>query len=375
MNKFIILNTKSKLLSKVVAISILAAIGSSIMLGGCGTDDNSRLDINTNDVATIRRTYDTPETFDIAETIDIPETADNAEVTTETENETDTDTEKNTSEDTKKDTEKEKNSDTDTSSEEEVIIEISVGEVAVNTISVSCLEVTWDKENGREYEISVNTEAPYQENIFYVFQNDKEKGTCYLTGLRENSEYEVTVTPILKNGEKDVELVSGTVVGRTQSVEVIQEFDREEGWTSCFTYERASGLTAMPSAGAIYGSSVDTITGTGVRRFDNGDYCCAMGIWYGYCNDRFLVELDNGIQFTTRICDSKGFGDDADGDGIPDSRFHWYGGEGNGKSVIEFIYDDYNLPYCVTFSGNYGYFNWNGLNLCSNIKSIKKINY
>lgn len=100
-----------------------------------------------------------------------------------------------------------------------------------------------------------------------------------------------------------------------------------------------------------------------------------MGVWYGYCNDRFLVELENGIQFTTRICDSKGWADDADGDEVPDGRFHWFGGTGNGKCIIEFIYDDSNLPSCVACSGSWGYYNWNGLNLGSNIKSIQKINY
>ena len=69
-----------------------------------------------------------------------------------------------------------------------------------------------------------------------------------------------------------------------------------------------------------------------------------MGVWYGYCGDRFLIELENGTQFTTKICDSKG-------------------------------YDDHHLPSCVAFSGSWGYYNWNGLDLSSNIKSIKKINY
>ena len=39
------------------------------------------------------------------------------------------------------------------------------------------------------------------------------------------------------------------------------------------------------------------------------------------------------------------------------------------------IYDDGNLPSCVAFSGSWGYYNWNGLDLSSNITSIKKINY
>ena len=42
---------------------------------------------------------------------------------------------------------------------------------------------------------------------------------------------------------------------------------------------------------------------------------------------------------------------------------------------MEFIYDDYNLPSCVAYSGSWGYYNWNGLDLGANIESIKKINY
>ena len=92
-------------------------------------------------------------------------------------------------------------------------------------------------------------------------------------------------------------------------------------------------------------------------------------LWYGYCQDRFLIETDSGQQFTVKICDSKGYADDGEG------RYHWYGGEGNGKCIIEFIYDDDYLPPCVAFSGSWGFYNWNGLDLGANIKSIKKINY
>lgn len=114
---------------------------------------------------------------------------------------------------------------------------------------------------------------------------------------------------------------------------------------------------------------MDAITDTGIMRDEYGDYCCAMGVWYGYCGDRFLVENQAGQQFTVKICDSKGYADDGEG------RYHWYGGEGNGKCIIEFIYDDNYLPSCVAFSGSWGFYNWNGLDLSSNIKSIKKINY
>jgi hypothetical protein len=249
---------------------------------------------------------------------------------------------------------------------------ITANGVTVETISVSCLKVEWEAEEGRNYTVSCSGYgSPY-----FSFRGNS---VCYITGLREGSEYEITVTPKLSESEKenssDYECVTTETVGYTESVEVIQEFPREDGWTSCFAGEKASGLTRQPSSGAIYGSQVDEITNTGIRRFENGDYCCAMGLWYGTVGDRFLVELENGQQFTVRICDSKGWCDDADGDGIADGRFHWFGGEGNGKCVIEFIYDDYNLPSCVAYSGSWGYYSWEGLDLCSNILSIKKINY
>lgn len=247
--------------------------------------------------------------------------------------------------------------------------------IAINpnltAVSVSCLKLEWELDEKHSYSVSAASEAPYTENIRYVFS---ENNVCYITGLRENSSYHITLTPVANEGENII-CVPFELDGQTQAVDVIEEFEREEGWTSCFTGERASGLTAMPSSGAIYGSFADNITGTGIRRKDNGDYCCAMGLFYGTVGDRFLIELDNGIQFTVQICDSKGWADDTDGDGITDGKFHWFGGEGNGKNIIEFIYDDYSLPYSVAFYGSWGIANWNGLDLCSDIASIKKINY
>ena len=58
-----------------------------------------------------------------------------------------------------------------------------------------------------------------------------------------------------------------------------------------------------------------------------------------------------------------------DGEG----KYHNFGGDG--KCIVEFIYDDNSLPSCVAFSGSWGYYNWCGLDLGANIKSIKKINY
>lgn len=248
-------------------------------------------------------------------------------------------------------------------------IPVTVKNLEIVADSVSSLKITWDAEEDRNYNIEWYTMAPYSENITFVFP---ENGVCYLTGLRVNEEYDITVTPLPLEDENkdDFNYLSHKKTVKTPNIpDVIQEYDYVDGWTSCFAGERASGLTAMPSSGAIYGSSVDTVTGTGIRRFPNGDYCVAMGTHYGYCNDRFLVELENGIQFTVRICDSKGAADVQDdwGYGI----YHRFGG--SGKCIIEMIYDDANLPSCVAFSGSWGYYNWNGLNLCSNIKNIQKL--
>ena len=96
-------------------------------------------------------------------------------------------------------------------------------------------------------------------------------------------------------------------------------------------------------------------------RDEYGDYCCAMGTFFGYCGDRFLITLENGTQFTVKICDSKG-----------DRWYHPFGGDG--KCIVEFIHADRYLPDCVSFTGNYGSYNWYGLSF-DNIQSIKKINY
>ena len=247
-------------------------------------------------------------------------------------------------------------------------IEITADNLNVSTISVSCLKVAWSAEEGREYSVSCTAhdeDYAYADNMYFVFKGND---LCYITGLREGTEYTVTVEPVLSDDEKDgYSVKSASADGKTETIDVVYEFPHEDGWTGCFAGERASGLRVSPASDAIYGSVVDPITGTGIRRDEYGDYCAALGLFYGLDGDRYCVELENGIQFTVKQCDSKGWADDGEG------KYHNFGG--SGKCIVEFIYDDYNLPSCVAYSGSWGYYNWNGLDLTANIKSIKKINY
>lgn len=250
--------------------------------------------------------------------------------------------------------------------------ELTVNNLSVSTISVSCLKLEWDGDENRSYQIDVSTNASYPENITFI---QKENDLWYLTGLRENSAYDITITPSLSEGESvdDFIFVPENITGQTEKVFVIQEYEREKGVTNCFAGEKASGLTQIPSSEAIAGSVKDPITGTCIRRNEYGDYCCAMGLFYGRVGDRFLIELENGTQFTVAICDSKGMADDIDGDGIPNGRFHWFGEDG--KCIVEFIHDGDTLPDGVSLTGSWGAFNWNGLNLTANILRIQKIEY
>jgi hypothetical protein len=221
---------------------------------------------------------------------------------------------------------------------------VAVTDLKASTISVSTIKVTWNADKDRDYKIDCSTEAGYTDNIYFEFRGND---MCYINGLREGSEYEITVTPELEeNEDKSTKLKGQTVKAETETVEVIWEFEHIDGWTSAMAGERASGLTAQPASGAIYGSVPDPVTHTGIRRDEYGDYCVAMGLHFGLDGDRYLVSMNDGTQFTVKQCDSKGWADDGEG------KWHWFGGEGNGKCIIEFIYDDASLPACVAYSGH-----------------------
>lgn len=229
-----------------------------------------------------------------------------------------------------------------------------------STISVSSLKITWNYIENHVYAISctrADGSSEYSQNICI---KRKALNTCYITGLRENTFYIIRIQDLTDNTEE-------SVLGITEKVNITQTYDYISGWTNCFTYEKASGLTKNPSKSAISGAISDPVTDTGIMRDEYGDYCVAMSLYYGRCGDRFLIELENGTQFTVKICDSKGLASDGQG------KYHTFGYDHSGKSVIEFIHGSY-LPDCVYQSGNYGNYDWGGLKF-DNIKSISKIEY
>lgn len=81
--------------------------------------------------------------------------------------------------------------------------ELSVNDLNVSTISVSCLKVSWDSEPDRDYSVSCTAHDDnyaFSDNMYFEFKGND---LCYITGLRENTEYTVTVEPILSKEEKD----------------------------------------------------------------------------------------------------------------------------------------------------------------------------
>ena len=111
---------------------------------------------------------------------------------------------------------------------------VAVTDLKASTISVSTIKVEWKAEKDRDYSIYCYTETAgeYADNMYFEFRGNN---LCYINGLREGTEYEITVTPELKeNEDKDTKLKSKTIKAETETVEVIWEFEHIDGWTNAF---------------------------------------------------------------------------------------------------------------------------------------------
>ena len=83
------------------------------------------------------------------------------------------------------------------------LIKLTADNLNVSTISVSCLKVSWGSEPDRDYSVSCTAHDDnyaFSDNMYFVFKGND---LCYITGLRENTEYTVTVEPILSAEEKE----------------------------------------------------------------------------------------------------------------------------------------------------------------------------
>ena len=98
-------------------------------------------------------------------------------------------------------------------------------------ISVSCIKLEWNGDADTEYTVTAiqNVNDDYVDNIYFEFKSNT---LCYVTGLRENSEYTFELS------DADGNLLASTVQ-RTEAVEVIEEYDYIDGWTDCFAYEKS----------------------------------------------------------------------------------------------------------------------------------------
>ena len=140
-----------------------------------------------------------------------------------------------------------------------------VNDLKASPISVSCIKAEWDGEKGKNYELTItptDENTGYVENIYIKFEGNSKS---YITGLREGSEYEIVIKELDDKGDP-IDSTAATELCSTESVEVIWDFEHEDGWTNCFAYEHAGGLTLDPSWSAIQGCFPDPITGTGIMR-------------------------------------------------------------------------------------------------------------
>ena len=101
------------------------------------------------------------------------------------------------------------------------LIELTADNLNVSTISVPCLKVSWGSEPDRDYSVSCTAHDDnyaFSVNMYFVFKGND---LCYITGLRENTEYTVTVEPILSAEEKDgYSVIPSTADGKTETVHI-----------------------------------------------------------------------------------------------------------------------------------------------------------
>lgn len=79
------------------------------------------------------------------------------------------------------------------------------------TISVSCIKLEWSGDADTEYTVTAiqNVNDDYVDNIYFEFKSNT---LCYVTGLRENSEYTFELSD--ENGE-----ILASAVQKTEAVE------------------------------------------------------------------------------------------------------------------------------------------------------------